>query len=170
MRSNRKTSFAAVVALVVAACAPQAPGPLPAEELEKVKGLTQAFVQAFNAGDVNGLVATYADNAVVLPPGAELMRGADGIRQFFETGMAGPRGTLTVNTVETYGEGGLAYEVGTYSYSVTDAAGMTQTENGKYMVVLRKQADGSWKAVADTWNQDAPMMMPAAAPAPAEKK
>jgi ketosteroid isomerase-like protein len=27
-------------------------------------------------------------------------------------------------------------------------------DNGKYLAVWKKQADGSWKAEADTWNSD----------------
>jgi ketosteroid isomerase-like protein len=29
-------------------------------------------------------------------------------------------------------------------------------DNGKYLGVLKKQADGSWKYLFDTWNSDAP--------------
>ena len=29
------------------------------------------------------------------------------------------------------------------------------TDKGKYLTVYMKQADGSWKAVADTYNSDA---------------
>jgi ketosteroid isomerase-like protein len=30
------------------------------------------------------------------------------------------------------------------------------TDKGKYLTVYTKQADGSWKAVADTMNSDSP--------------
>jgi ketosteroid isomerase-like protein len=29
-------------------------------------------------------------------------------------------------------------------------------ERGKYLSVWKKQSDGSWKCVADTWNSDLP--------------
>ena len=29
-------------------------------------------------------------------------------------------------------------------------------EKGKYVEVMKKQGDGSWKIVYDIWNQDAP--------------
>jgi ketosteroid isomerase-like protein len=47
--------------------------------------------------------------------------------------------------------------------TVTDpATKAATTEKGKYLTVYRKQADGSWKAVEDTFMSDAP---PPAAPA-----
>jgi ketosteroid isomerase-like protein len=40
------------------------------------------------------------------------------------------------------------------------------TDRGKYLAVWKKQADGSWKCVADMFNTDLP---PASAPPPVQK-
>jgi ketosteroid isomerase-like protein len=31
------------------------------------------------------------------------------------------------------------------------------TDKGKFQTIYTKQADGSWKAIADTFNSDSPM-------------
>jgi ketosteroid isomerase-like protein len=44
-----------------------------------------------------------------------------------------------------------------------DSKGKPVQERGKYLTVWRKQADGNWRVVIDTFNSDAP-------PPKAEKK
>jgi ketosteroid isomerase-like protein len=52
--------------------------------------------------------------------------------------------------------GELGYTSGAYQMSFTDAAGKTIPDNGKYVTVWRKQADGNWKVVLDIFNTDLP--------------
>lgn len=58
--------------------------------------------------------------------------------------------------------GDLGYGTGTYSLTMKDAAGKVISDHGKLLCVWKKLADGKWKAVADTWNSDLPMMVPEA--------
>jgi hypothetical protein len=59
--------------------------------------------------------------------------------------------------VEAASSGDLVYETGIYVLHTKDAKGAPMTDQGKIMEVWKKQADGSWKAVADMWNSDLPM-------------
>ena len=68
--------------------------------------------------------------------------------------------------VEVATSGDLAYVSGTYEERMTDASGKTVNDRGKYLEVWEKQADGTWKVVADIWNSD----LPASALAAPEKK
>jgi ketosteroid isomerase-like protein len=38
-----------------------------------------------------------------------------------------------------------------------DPAGKPVTDRGKYVTIWKKQADGSWKVIADIFNSDLPM-------------
>jgi hypothetical protein len=72
----------------------------------------------------------------------------------------GDAGTVSIDagTPAVEGRGDLAVIVGNYRLNVTPKeAGATPlpTENGKYMQIMRKQADGSWKIAYDMWNADA---------------
>jgi ketosteroid isomerase-like protein len=65
--------------------------------------------------------------------------------------------TFSSDKVDVAKSGDLGYSQG--SYSMTSTAPKTKkvmSEKGKYVTVFKKQADGSWKAVADIFNADAP--------------
>ena len=65
--------------------------------------------------------------------------------------------TFAATKVDAAGSGDLAYTQGTYSMTASDPKTKAPvTEKGKYLTVYRKQADGSWKAVEDTFMGDAP--------------
>jgi ketosteroid isomerase-like protein len=54
--------------------------------------------------------------------------------------------------------GDMVYSQGTYTMTATNPKTKKPvTDHGKYLTVYTKQADGSWKAVADTFNSDSTM-------------
>ena len=133
-----------------------------------IRGGTEAWVKAYNAGNADAVVALYAEDAVVMPPGAPLVRGHAALRQFFVKDIAGAQaagvafGFGAVNEVGVSGD--LAWHSGTYV--VKDKSGAT-VDTGKYLETWRKSG-GKWRIIRDMWNSDGPA--PAAAPAAAPKK
>jgi hypothetical protein len=52
----------------------------------------------------------------------------------------------------------MAYLQGTYT--MTDPkTKKPMTDKGKYLTVFTKQPDGSWKAIADAFNSDPPILL-----------
>ncbi len=62
---------------------------------------------------------------------------------------------VTVKTEISDG-GDLGYALGTYEQTAPDKSGVLTNSVGKWMSVFKKQRDGSWGAVADTYNVDPP--------------
>jgi ketosteroid isomerase-like protein len=58
--------------------------------------------------------------------------------------------------VEVARSGDLAYAIGTYTLTMKDSQGKPIADRGKFMEVWKRQPDGKWKAVADTYNSDLP--------------
>jgi len=143
---------AGLAASVFAGCQRPPVTPLSTADLEAVRAVGRVYQDAINAEDVNGIVAVFATDGISSPPGWEQLRGHHAIRRFWEGQVTGVSGTGAFTTMAIYGESGLAYDVGTYSYTYTDTAGVTQTRHGKFLGVYKKQADGSWKIAADMWN------------------
>jgi uncharacterized protein (TIGR02246 family) len=115
-----------------------------------------AFVAAINAGDLDGVVAVYASDAVLLPPNLPAQRGRTAIRNFwggflkaytlkFETGS---------DTVE--GRGDLAYNVGHYRFTAVpkERANPGMADEGKFVEILKRQGDGGWKYAVDMYSSN----------------
>lgn len=113
---------------------------------------TAAWQAAFNSGDGAAVAALYTDDAALLPPGGDPVRGLEAIQAYW-TGAASTGETFALTTVEVTGHGDMAVEVGTYSGAGADGA---HTDHGKFMVLWMK-VDGTWKMHRDMWNSS---MMP----------
>lgn len=116
-----------------------------------IDALNARFTEALEKGDAAAMAALYAPDARVLPPGAPAATG-EGIRQvwqgFLDMGVTGAR--LTTESLEELGD--VAIEVGRYEIR----AGTEVADAGKYVVVHRRQPDGSWRLGIDIWNSDRP--------------
>ncbi len=130
--------------------------------LEKQVAESQTLVAAKNW---DGYANLFVDDGVVLPPNGAPVKGRKAIADFLRA--FPPISDFKSVIVTTDGRGDLAYTQGTYSMmlALPGAAGPTK-DDGKWIVVSKKQADGSWKSVVEMFNSDLPIPQPAPAPAP----
>ncbi len=135
-----------------------------------IRAQTTSWEKAYNGGDAKGVAAQYADDALLLPPGASGVSGKPAILEFFTKDIAASKAAgvvFVINPKTDVGvSGNMGWESGTYKVTLKGAV----VETGKFLSVSRKK-DGKWHYLRDTWNADAPVAVPAAAPAaPAAKK
>ena len=110
---------------------------VPAFEPEDLEPL---FVERVNAGDVEGLVALYAPDAVMAFPPGNVAIGSEAIRQVFSDFVAsGVRLTL--------GDQQPVLRVGDLALGSTRLV-----DGGVTAEVARRQPDGTWRWVIDQWN------------------
>jgi uncharacterized protein (TIGR02246 family) len=121
-----------------------------------IRAAAAAWSQAATAKDLDKAVSFYADDAVQFPNKAPATRGKENIRKNWAPLLAlpGPGLSWQTSSVEVAHSGDIAYETGAYNFVTTDKKGKTNDEKGKYVVVWKKQTDGSWKVVVDTDNPD----------------
>jgi uncharacterized protein (TIGR02246 family) len=132
-----------------------------------IRAQTASWEKAYNGGDAKGVAAQYAEDALLLPPGAPAVSGRAGILAFFTKDIADSKAAgvvFVINPKTDVGvSGNLGWESGTYKATVKGVV----VETGKFLSVSRKK-DGKWLYFRDTWNADAPPAPPAPpAPAPA---
>jgi uncharacterized protein (TIGR02246 family) len=163
MKRSKTISWLAAGLVVLAGVVQAAPPAAGADEAA-IRAQTTAWAKAYNAGDVKGVAAQYADDALVLPPGAPGVSGKAAIVAFFTKDIAGSKAAgvvFNINPKTDVGvSGDMGWESGTYTATIKGAV----VESGKFLSVSRKK-DGKWQYLRDTWNADAPPA-PAAAPTP----
>jgi ketosteroid isomerase-like protein len=116
-----------------------------------LRALVDRTVAAAGRRDVAAYGRYYAPRWTTALPGVPVSEVVGPLRMQFATGYA-----IRMVTVRTgfSAAGDLGYAVGTYEQSAPDKSGVLRNTTGKWMSVFRKQPDGSWGAVADTYNVD----------------
>lgn len=84
------------------------------------------------------------EDAILLPPNAAPILGRPGIVTFLKE-LRGKSGAGVFTVIDSYTEGNLAYIVGEAEFPSIDLHCST-------LEAYRKQADGSWKCVADMFH------------------
>jgi ketosteroid isomerase-like protein len=143
--------------LVLAACSQPAPEPVDTSEADAaaIRAHTDQFLALWNAADVAGLGAMYDDDAIRMQPDGPNAEGREAILQAFTEYFDefDAQQTAVVDEVGVFG--GVGFGRGTWSVRQTPKAGGDEQErNGKWFVMHRRQADGSWKTWRWMWNEE----------------
>ena len=161
----RNTSLIVCLALVAlsAGCsnAPAPPLDTRAADLQAVKDVEAAWVKDMATKDADKFASYLAEDASGLYPGAGTLNGKAAIKAAFAPYFADPNFSVTWESTRAMASkgGDMVYSQGTYTMTMTNPKNKkkTITDKGKYLTIYSKQADGSWKVVADTYNSDSPM-------------
>jgi len=160
---SRVLFSAVAVVLCAAACLSQkqsAAGRRGAEA--ELRSLDEQWSATAAKNDLDGTVAFYADDAVLLAPNAPIATDRKSIRESW-AGLLGPNTAVSWkwSKIEVSQSGELAYIYGSYKLKMgaTSQSGPVN-DTGKFLEVWKKQPGGQWKCVADTYNSDLPMPAP----------
>jgi len=146
-----------VLAFAFAACAPRVPGPtgLTQEDQAAIRALLAKLPQIVRARDWDALTAEYTEDGWKMPPNQPLVQGRAAIHREFE--QLPPIPSFDFRIIQLDGRADLAILRGAYHITFSPpGAPRAISDSGKELVVLRKQADGSWLRVGDIWNSDLP--------------
>ena len=117
-----------------------------------------AFEAAANNGSLDGIVAVYAEDASLLPPNEPGVKGREAIRQSWGRVLDAYTLHFELETDEVEGREDLAYVRGHYKLTASPRAkgGAVLPDQGKFVEVLKRQADGRWRYAVDIYNSDLP--------------
>jgi uncharacterized protein (TIGR02246 family) len=111
-----------------------------------------AFSAAFNRGDVKAVAAMYTEDAIALPPDADLVRGRAAIEKLWADAMASGIKTIAFTVLDVQSSGDFAVETGRAVLGVQPAGQPATSQTGKYVVVWKRGADRQWRLLRDIWN------------------
>jgi uncharacterized protein (TIGR02246 family) len=149
---NRFLSLVAVAILLTSmACASVG---VPADVQSQILQIDAEWSGAAQARDVDRVLAFWADDAIVFPPGSPPLEGKPAIREFVLKSFQTPGFSTSWKTtnVAVSRVGDLAYAMGTNRVSFTGPDGRQTTVEGKAVTVWRREKEGVWKCVIDIWN------------------
>ena len=107
------------------------------------------FLDAFNSGSLDGLLALYEDNAAFVNGDGSVMNGLAALRPVLE-GFLGMKGRMEMETVSVL-EGGrdLALLSGRWVLSAAGPDGGPIRMTGTSQEVARRGTEGAWRYVID---------------------
>ncbi len=134
---------------VLAVCLVLAAAPAMAQSKSAIQKLNDEWADAFNRGDAKAVAAMYTNDAYVLPPGAEMVKGRKAIEELWRGEMK-EIGDVKITTINVKSLGPkAAREIGTATFKTK--AQPPQDGSIKYAVVWEKSGR-SWKLLQDIWN------------------
>ena len=133
---------------IVAVLAPLA-STAQAQDRATIEKLNETFVTALAKGDVTAVASMYAEDADLLPPDEQIVKGRAAIQSFWTKAAEGV-GAFKLITVDVKPlVSDAAREVGTFWLKTKDQP--PQEVSGKYVVVWQR-VGGEWKLATDIWN------------------
>ncbi|UCG88223.1 MAG: SgcJ/EcaC family oxidoreductase [Gemmatimonadota bacterium] len=159
---SARTALLAVLALALASVACQPPAQetagLSEEDVVAIQDLFQRFDDTTNTGDAENWMTLLADDVLWMVPNQEMLVSKEAVRTrvqpFFD--QLDMEHTTTLEKIEVAGQ--WAFVRGTYTFRTTPKAGGETSEDiGKFIYILGRQSDGSWKIDRGIWNSDLPL-------------
>ncbi|MEE9207618.1 MAG: DUF4440 domain-containing protein [Gemmatimonadota bacterium] len=127
-------------------------------DVEAIDSLRVWFAEAMTAGDVDGMMSNYVEDAVEMPPNEPALTGKGAIRARHEMFRDQYVIRLDNPSDETMVVGDVAILRGSYDITLEPREdGPVIRDNGKYLVTWLRQADGAWLAAHEIWNTDNPL-------------
>ena len=147
-----RRSLVGLCTLLLVACAPV--GQQDTEsDAAAIRALLADWDALANAGDAAALVELYAEDVISMPPDAVGRVGREAILASMEETFGADTLQITSVADEVDVAGDLAFMRVTYDETITPkAGGDTELMHGNWLVILQRQADGSWKIWREMWS------------------
>jgi uncharacterized protein (TIGR02246 family) len=121
-----------------------------------IRRIGNQWSKHWNAKELDQVVAAYAEDAVYMPPHHAAVHGREAIREYLKGPLAHGVTDLTYDVTYIRQSGDLAYDVGRYTMTIPQKDGGARKDEGKYLVVWKKQPNEEWRIAADCWSSDLP--------------
>jgi uncharacterized protein (TIGR02246 family) len=163
----RPASRLLITAVLLAACSPSgaassdtaaaAPKVDYAAEEKAIRDLDAEWMRHVTAKDTAAITKLYANDALYMAPNTQALGGKAGAQKAWGGYIATPGAALTFGPTKVViaQAGDLAYDIGTYTFSMDGPKGRIE-DKGKYLTVWKK-VDGAWKIGAEMYNSDLPV-------------
>ena len=125
---------------------------------DAIRDADAAWLKAYEAKDIDKSVEFLDENASMLAPNTPIATGKAAISKLIagELALQDSKIRWHPDKAGVAQSGELGYTSGFYDWSFKDKSGKVVSDTGKYLTVWKKQPDGKWKVLFDTYNSDNP--------------
>ena len=143
--------FATIVVPIPVAAAPKD------STLARLAKLREAWVQDLRTKQLEPILKFYAPDAAFLQPNGERIAGSAALRTLFQNIMGAFNSDLTLHSQNLETSGDLAYDSGDFEENLTNiATGAKISSKGSYIIIFKRQPNGSWQIVQHVWTGTPP--------------
>jgi len=147
------TALLAVLPLVACTPAPDSEPVTTGPAVDEVRAWFEQYDAAINAGLLDRWAAFVADDAVIMPPDEPPIIGLDAIRPRYAAVFEAYSFQFTGGAEEIAVSGRLAVIRATIEETLTPTGGGAPMDlRGAWLLVLKKQSNGSWKLWRNMWS------------------
>ena len=126
-------------------------------EAEVIKKISSERAKAFNEGDAAGIAKHFADKCFLMAPGGQTKTDPAQVKAYYQAIFDKYTTGLESGYEDVKVDGDLAYGRGFAKVRLKDkVTGEEKTSTAKYLNILEKQSDGTWKTTHDIWNGNEP--------------
>ena len=123
--------------------------------ISQIKAISDARAKAFIQGNAAGIAEHFTEDAVLMAPDAPAQKGRPAVQAYYQAIFDQYTTQLTSGYEQVKIEGNLAYGRGFAQLILTPKkGGPIIRSTAKYLNILERQSDGSWKTSHDIWNSN----------------
>jgi len=126
-----------------------------------ITAVSKARAEAFNQKNAQGIAIHFTSDAVLMAPDRTTLSGQKAIRDYYQSIFDEFEVVLDSYYEEVSVSGDMAIGRGEATVKLTPIGKNKSTSSSsKYLNVLRRQSDGSWKTTHDIWNSNGVSSLP----------
>jgi uncharacterized protein (TIGR02246 family) len=143
------TSSALFAVLVAPSLRAQPTQPAVAEEIARLRS---QWAKSLLDKKLDQIASLYTSDAVFLQPSGERITGRPAIRDLCKKIMDTFTSDITLHSIASEHSGDLAYDSGDYRETLEKLSDGTKAEvQGNYVMIFKRQGDGSWLILEQMW-------------------
>jgi ketosteroid isomerase-like protein len=129
-------------------------------DIEAIKTSLNEWATLYNAGDFDRIMSIYyAENAVKIPPNQPILEGKEAILLGYQNDREQNDehcDSSVAEDVRVFGDLAVARGVDIATSTPKDGSEPVKN-NSRWVIVLERQTDGTWKWIYEIWNNNNPL-------------
>ena len=126
-----------------------------AADTGNINSIWTVYETSFESGDIDSWLALWTDDGIQMPPNEAPVAGIDRIRERNSAVLDQFSFDMDITNQEVGIGKDFAYSRGAYTANVSPKnGGEPISVDGKFMTILKRQSDGSWKIHRDIFNSN----------------